>query len=433
MQLYSLLLHLVLPLACLRLVRLGFRNPAYRHRWRERFGAVRDSAPGAMTICIHAVSVGEVLSAGPLIPRLREAFPGARFVVTTFTPTGADMVDTRLDDDVEHLYFPWDLRWAVRRFLDHVRPRLIVIMETEIWPNFYVACRDRHIPLLMVNARISPRSLTGYLRAPALFRIAIECVDHVAAQSRTDAERFVRLGVPADKVSVPGNLKFDIHVSRSVSEQGQALRRAFSNDRLVWVAASTHSGEEEIILDALKMVLETMPGSLLILAPRHPERFDEVAGRCRARGFPCVRRTARVAPGPATQIFLLDSLGELLPYYASADVAFVGGSLVPAGGHNLLEPASLGLPLLTGPHTFNFSEVMEILAAAGAVRVVAGAEDLAAQVRELLADANLRHAMGEEGRRVCQMHRGAAERVVRQLVQSARQHIDWTASPGVLG
>lgn len=430
---YSLLLHLLLPLACLRLAWLGLRNRAYRYRWCERFGSVRESGPGAMTICIHAVSVGEVLSAGPLIPRLREEFPGAHFIVTTFTPTGAEMVDARLDDDVEHLYFPWDLGWVVRRFLDRVRPCLVLIMETEIWPNFYAACRDRHIPLIMVNARISPRSLAGYGRFPALFRDALACVDHVAAQSRTDADRFLRLGVPAGNVSVPGNLKFDIHVSHSVSEQGQALRRSFSNDRLIWVAASTHAGEEDVVLEAFSSVLGTFPHSLLILAPRHPERFDEVAGRCRAAGFAVVRRTSRMKPSPATQVFLLDSLGELLPYYASSDVAFVGGSLIAAGGHNLLEPASLGLPLLTGPHTYNFAEVMEILAGAGAVRVVADAAELAAQVRQLLGDANLRHAMGEEARRVCTLHRGAAERVVRLVVQSTRSPLRWSAAPGVLG
>lgn len=431
--LYTLFLHLVLPLACLRLLWSGLRNRSYRRRWREHFGVVGAPEPGTPTICIHAVSVGEVLSTGPLIPRLREIYPGARFIVTTFTSTGAEMVGRRLDDDVRHLYFPWDLPWAVHRFLRCVQPDLMLIMETEIWPNFYAACYENHIPLIMVNARISPRSYSGYARFPRLIGDALACVNRVAAQTRVDAERFIRLGAPPDRVEVVGNLKFDIQVAQSVGEQGQALRRKFSNDRLIWVAASTHAGEEEIVLAAHAVVMQAFPRSLLILAPRHPEQFDQVAQQCVAAGFTTVRRSGGITPTRDTQVFLLDTLGELLPYYASADVAFVGGSLVPAGGHNLLEPASLGLPLLTGPHTCNFTEVIEYLAAPGALRVAQDAAMLAAQVRELLGDANLRHTMGEEARRVCATHKGAAERVVRLVVELQQPRSDLTARPAVLG
>lgn len=430
---YSVFLHLLLPVACLRLLWLGLRNDAYRRRWWERFGRVQWNPRAGETICIHAVSVGEVLSAGPLIPRLRRAFPGVRFLVTTFTPTGADMVNSRLDADVQHVYFPYDLPWAVAAFLHRVRPRMVLVMETEIWPNFYAACRRARVPLVMVNARISPRSFAGYGRFRRLTADALACVTYVAAQTRADAERFRQLGVPDGRLGVFGNLKFDIQISLSIGEQGQALRRSFSNDRLIWVAASTHAGEEEAILTAFVSVLRTFPQCLLILAPRHPERFEEVAGRCRNAGLSVVRRSARMLPGVGTRVFLLDSLGELLPYYASADVAFIGGSMVPAGGHNLLEPASLGLPLLTGPYTFNFSEVMEFLQGAGAVYVVDGAESLASRVIELLADANLRHAMGEEARRVCATHRGAAERVVNLIAGLQSTHAGLTVPPAVLG
>lgn len=432
-SLYSIALHMLLPVACVRLLWLGFGNSAYRRRWGERFGRVIWDAAGTSTICIHAVSVGEVLSAGTLIPRLRSAFPGARFLVTTFTPTGADMVGTRLDEDVKHVYFPYDLPWAVTTFLGRVRPRMVLVMETEIWPNFYAACRRSGIDLVMVNARISPRSFAGYRRFPKLIADTLSCVTYVAAQTRADAARFKQLGVPDERMSVFGNLKFDIQISRSVSEQGQALRRSFSTDRLVWVAASTHAGEEEIVLTAFASVLHMFPNCLLILAPRHPERFDEVAGRCRSAGFSLSRRSARLMPGAGNQVFLLDSLGELLPYYASADLAFVGGSLVPAGGHNLLEPASLGLPLLTGPHTFNFSEVMEFLEEAGAVYVVDGAKQLSSRVVDLLGDPNLRHAMGEEARRVCATHRGAAERVVNLIAGLQESRAGLPAPPVVLG
>jgi 3-deoxy-D-manno-octulosonic-acid transferase len=367
------------------------------------------------------VSVGEVLSAGPLIKRLRLAFPGMRFLVTTVTPTGAEMVSARFNAEIEHAYFPYDLPWAVGRFLARVRPRMVVVLETEIWPNFYAACHRAGIPLVMVNARISPVSFSGYTRFARLIADALANVTFVAAQTQTDADRFQHLGVAPARMGVFGNLKFDIQISRSVSEQGQALRRAFSNDRLIWAAASTHEGEETTLLRAFSIVLRTFPQCLLLLAPRHPERFDHVADLCSTAGFQLLRRSERRPPGMNCKVFLLDSLGELLPYYASSDVAFVGGSLVPAGGHNLLEPASLGVPLLTGPHTFNFTEVMSLLADARAVYVVRDVPEIAARVVELLGDANLRHAMGEAARRVFDGNQGTADRVVKLLVDLQTQ------------
>lgn len=413
--LYTLLLHVALPFVCLRLLWLGLRNRAYLERWWERFGSTARPDPALPVVCIHAVSVGEVLSAGPLIKRLRVACPGVRFLVTTVTPTGAEMVPARLDADVEHVYFPYDLPWAVGRFLTRVRPRMVVVMETEIWPNFYAACRRAGIPLVMVNARISPASFSGYTRFARLTADALGNVTFVAAQTRSDADRFQRLGVAAERLGVFGNLKFDIQISRSVSEQGQALRRAFSNDRLIWAAASTHEGEEPILLEAFRIVLRSFPQCLLLLAPRHPERFEQVAKLCNAAGFAVIRRSERRPPSADCRVFLLDSLGELPPYYACSDVAFVGGSLVPAGGHNLLEPASLGVPLLTGPQTFNFTDIVSLLASANAVYVVRDAVEIGARVMALLGDANLRHAMGEGARRVFDDNHGTADRVAQLL------------------
>ncbi len=420
--LYSLLLHVALPFVCMRLLWLGQRNRAYLERWWERFGSTSRPASTTRLICIHAVSVGEVLSAGPLITRLRVAFPGTRFLVTTVTPTGAEMVSARFNGEIEHAYFPYDLPWAVGRFLARVRPRMVVVLETEIWPNFYAACQRAGIPLVMVNARISPGSFSGYTRFARLTADALSKVTFVAAQTQIDADRFQRLGVPAARLGVFGNLKFDIQISRSVSEQGQALRRAFSNDRLIWAAASTHEGEEAMLLRAFGIVLRSFPQCLLLLAPRHPERFEQVADLCRAAGFTPVRRSERRPPTADCKVFLLDSLGELLPYYACSDVAFVGGSLVAAGGHNLLEPASLGVPLLTGPYTFNFTEVMSLLANANAVYVVGDVREIAARVMELLGDANLRHAMGEGARRVFDGNQGTADRVVNLLVDLQSQN-----------
>lgn len=426
---YSALLHVALPFICLRLIWQGRRSPGYLDRWWERFGSVARFATGMPVIWIHAVSVGEVLSSVPLIRRLRAVFPEARFLVTTATPTGAEMVRSRIEGNVTHAFFPYDLPWAVRRFLDRVRPSMVVVMETEIWPNFFAACRRCAIPLVMANARISPRSFSGYQRLPHLTREALDGVTFVAAQTGPDLDRFLKLGIPRDRVAVCGNLKFDIHVSRSLSEQGQALRRAFPGNRPIWVAASTHAGEETVILNAFKTVLRTFPHCLLVLAPRHPERFDDAAGQCKAAGLTVVRRSRQNPPTAECGVFLLDSLGELLPYYACADVAFVGGSLVPAGGHNLMEPAGLGVPVLTGPFSFNFTEIVGLLVDANALLVVRDAAELAGRVAELLADANLRHAMGEAARRVFDSNKGAAERVVQLLVQIRSGNIP-ELSPG---
>jgi 3-deoxy-D-manno-octulosonic-acid transferase len=415
-MLYSALLHLALPFVVLRLLWQGVRNRQYLERWWERFGAVARSADGAAVIWIHAVSVGEVIASDPLIRRLRTAYPGSGILVTTSTPTGADMVGSRVEGEVMHAYFPYDLPWAVNRFLDRVQPSLVVVMETEIWPNLFALCRRRGIPLVMVNARISPHSFKGYLRVSQLTGEALAAVTFIAAQTAQDRERFLKLGASPDRVAVMGNLKFDIRVSRSVSEQGQALRRSIPGNRPVWVAASTHAGEETIVLDAYRRVLQSFPDCLLVLAPRHPEHFDAAAAECLAAGLTVVRRSRSPAPNPDCNVFLLDSLGELLPYYACADVAFVGGSLVPAGGHNLLEPASLGVALVTGPYTFNFTEIVGMLDSAGALIVAKNAGELAFRVGDLLADANARHAMGEGARRVFEGNKGAAERVVQLLV-----------------
>lgn len=411
---YTLVLALLLPAALLRLAWLGLRNPGYLKRWRERLGCLEAAAPP--TLLVHAVSVGEVLAAAPLLRRLMEK-EGLSVVVSTTTPTGADTVRRVLGDSVRHVYFPYDLPFLVGRFLDRLRPGAVVIMETEIWPNFLSACGRRRIPVALVNARLSARSAAGYARFPALARAAMEALDLIAAQGEPDARRFVELGAVPDRVKVCGNLKFDVQLAASIVEQGAAQRRRFSVDRPVFMAASTHHGEEPMVLEAFRVVLEQEPRCLLVLAPRHPERAGAVEDLCRRAGLRTVRRTGGEASDPGTaQVFLLDTLGELPVFYAAADVAFVGGSLVPLGGHNLLEPASLGLPLLSGPHVFNFAEAAERLEAAGALAIVAHAKGLAGAVLELLRDANLRHARGEAARRVFRENRGSAE-VVAGLLQ----------------
>lgn len=413
---YSVTLHLLLPLVLLRLLWLGWKTPGYRQRWRERFGLVRRQRGSEPVLLLHAVSVGEVLAAKPLLHRIQASYPAYRIVVTTTTPTGAMTVRQNFGDSVEHLYFPYDLPLAVATFLDRVAPRVVMVMETEIWPNFFAACRRRGIPLALVNARLSARSAARYARIARLARVTLHASTLIAAQSAADARRFADLGAAPGKVTVCGNLKYDVHLPPSVREQGVALRQAFSSSRAVWIAASTHEGEEQAALDAYADVVRSQPRCLLIIAPRHPERFDRVEQLCRRAGRSTARRTRmQTVPGDRVEVFLLDTLGELAMFYACADVAFVGGSLVRHGGHNLLEPAALGLPLISGPHLYNFTEIAERLAVVGALQTVPDAQQLAAAVSGLLQDANRRHAAGERARQVYLDNQGSADQLLLRL------------------
>lgn len=412
---YSCVLFLLTPFVLLRLLWLGRRNPAYLEGWTERFGFSRPVPGDRPVIWLHAVSVGEVLAAKPLLNKLLERYPNYRVIVTTTTPTGASTVQRNFPVNVAHRYFPYDLPLAVRISLSRIHPSLVIIMETELWPNFYARCAAQGLPLALVNARLSEQSARGYRRVPGLIRSTVRSASVIAAQSRADADRFLALGADPECVVVCGNVKFDVHLPHSVREQGQALRRLFSVNRPVWIAASTHPGEEAGILQAFGRVLVTIPDCLLILAPRHPDRCDEVEELCRSAGFTTARRSRQDQYTRVTGVFLLDTLGELPVFYACADTAFVGGSLVPAGGHNLLEPASLGVPVISGPHLFNFESISELLVAAQAMTVVATPEQLAEVVIRLLQDANLRFSMGEAAKAVFQQHRGSTELLLRTL------------------
>jgi len=411
---YSALLYLLVPFVLLRLLWLGTRNPEYLARWRERFGRPARRLGTEPVLLVHAVSVGEVLAAKPLLHRVMARHPGHRIIVTTTTPTGAATVRQSFGESVQHLYFPYDLPSAVDGFLERVDPDAVLVMETEIWPNFFAACGRRGIPLALVNARMSARSAAGYARVPGIVRDTLRIPVLIAAQSEADARRLRELGADPARLTVCGNLKYDIRFPPSVREQGLAQRRLFSASRPVWIAASTHEGEERAVLDAFAAVQRVQPDCLLLLAPRHPERFDRVEALCRKAGFSVARRRAE-SRGPEMDVFLLDTLGELPVFYASADIAFVGGSLTPHGGHNLLEPAALGLPLITGPHVFNFADAAERLRQAGALRTVGNPQELAAVVVEMLNDANLRHAAGERAHRVYVENQGGADLVMERL------------------
>ncbi|MBA8889639.1 3-deoxy-D-manno-octulosonic-acid transferase [Dokdonella fugitiva] len=408
---YTLTLYLLTPFVVYRLAARGIKYHGYFARWRERFGFFAD--PGVRdSIWIHAVSLGEVNAAIPLIEALMRRYSDSQFVITTVTPTGSDRVLRLFGDRVFHVYLPYDLTTAVKRFLDRVRPRLAVIMETEIWPNLFMTCAERGISIVIANARLSEKSLRGYWPIQPLARRAIRCASFVAAQSASDYERLSRLGADASRLAIVGNLKFDLAVPTGVRERGAAFRVAAGGARPVWIAASTHEGEEMIVLKAHADVLRRFPDALLLLAPRHPERFKPVATACRAFGFRTATRSEDGGADPACQCFVVDSMGELIEFYAAADVAFVGGSLVPVGGHNLLEPAALARPVVVGPQTFNFAEVTEDLIAAGAVRRIADGEELGPAVVRLLARDVERRSMGEAAHAVMERERGAVDRTM---------------------
>ncbi len=395
---------------------VGCEDRSYWERAGERFGFVPHFA--APTVWVHAVSVGEVRAAAILIPRLMERWPGLPIVVTTTTPTGARQVRDLLAGKVSHCYLPFDLPGAVNRFLARVQPRAGIIMETELWPNLYLACGRRGIPLTIASARLSARSVTRYQRLSGLLRQVFAGDVTVAAQSATDAQRYVAIGADPGKTHVTGNVKFDLTVPDSIRVEGRSLRAGMVGIGPVWIAGSTRDGEEEVLLDAHDIVRARQPTALLILVPRHPQRFAEVQTLLTRRALAYVTRSSKAPVKPETAVLLIDTLGELMSFYAAADVAFVGGTLVPIGGHNLLEPAALGLPVLTGPHVFNAPEAARLLLDAGAAIEVHSAEEIAVTVLRLFDDAAERRRRGDAGQRVIEENRGAVERVLK-IVEAA--------------
>ncbi|TWI10354.1 lipid IV(A) 3-deoxy-D-manno-octulosonic acid transferase [Aerolutibacter ruishenii] len=404
--LYSAALYVLVPITLYHLVWRGFRQPAYFHRWPERYAFYRGVVPFTQTLWVHAVSVGEVNAAVPLVNALRRGRPDLRLLVTTITPTGSERVQALWGDDVEHVYLPYDLPGAVGRFLRHYRPCAALIMETELWPNLLFGCRDHGVPSFILNARLSERSLKGYRVLAPLVGRALRTVSRVAAQSAADAIRFVRLGARTAQVSEVGNLKFDVAVPDTLEAFARECR-AHAGRRPAWIAASTHPDEEASVLAIHRQLRGRFPDLLLLWAPRHPERFRVAVESARALGWRVATRSRSRWPSVDDDVFVVDTLGELLRFYAGADVAFVGGSLQAIGGHNLLEPAAAGVAIVTGPHLHNFEEISRRLAEAGALRVGEDAEAVRAALEALLADPRAREQMVDAGRDLVERGRGA--------------------------
>jgi 3-deoxy-D-manno-octulosonic-acid transferase len=412
--LYTVVVVLATPLALLRLLWRSRRQPGYRRDIGERFGSYPAAAPQKL-IWLHAVSVGETRAAEPLVAAIRAAYPDHAVLLTQMTPTGRAAAQQLYGDALLRCYLPYDLPFAVTRFLRHYRPRAGLLMETELWPNLIAACAQERVPLLLVNARLSERSARGYARLRSLTAETLGALSAVGAQSRPDAERLQALG--AKQVVVTGNLKFDRAPSSEDLRRGEALR-ALLGVRPVFLAASTRDGEEALILDALIGA----PAQLLtVMVPRHPQRFDDVARLLERMGVPFQRRSAGTEVAAGTRVLLGDSMGELYAYYAACDVAFIGGSLLPLGGQNLLEACAVGKPVLIGPHTYNFSQASDAAVAAGAaIRVVDGAA-LQSALRALLDDPERREQMGRAALAFMREHQGATQRTLELLRSALKQ------------
>ena len=409
--LYTLLIYLATPLVFLLLVIRGLRNRDWLKRWPQRFGWF-DPPEKTGGIVVHAVSVGEVNAASTLVKSLSRQFPERPLCLTTFTPTGSDRVWSLFRDEVFHVYLPLDLQGAVKRFFDRVQPALLIIMETEIWPNLYFEANRRGIPVMIANARISERSIRGYRRFKRMTTAALSQVACIAAQSKLDAGRLIEVGADETRLEVTGNLKFDVELPPDLMEQGEAIRQTWGGKRLVLLAGSTHEGDEKPVLEAFKQLLRQFPEALLILVPRHPERFSRVAQLAQACGLTVCLHSELVNCPPSAQCFIVDAMGELLRYYAACDVAFVGGSLEAIGGHNALEPAALAKPVLLGPHTFNFEDITDQLLKAGAAIRVNNAQDLEEATARLFRQPDLRHQMGRAGLELVKSGQGALERTL---------------------
>jgi len=408
---YDIITYLLSPIYGLYWLFRGLTNRSYWDRLGQRFGF---DYPNISSGCIwlHAVSVGEVQASAPLVRALARQFPEKQILITTVTPTGAERARKLFGTSVAHSYLPFETPVAVNNFFDATRPEIALIMETEIWPNLYYACGKRRIPLVLVSARISPKSVENYRKLLPLFRETLSYGIIIAAQTEVDADRFKSLGAAPERTTVTGNIKFDIELPPTLQSEGEELRRTRFAERPVWVAASTHEGEEELVLAAHRLIRREIPDALLILVPRHPERFELVAAMLRKNDVPFTQRTSNTTCAPETEVLLGDTMGEVPLFYAACDVAFVGGTLTEVGGHNLLEPASLGKPVVVGPHLFSTREIADMFLEVGAAKLVADEFELAQSVLELMKDRDKANKAGMEGLSIVQSNRGSLQRLL---------------------
>lgn len=417
--LYTLLLTIASPFLLFGLYKSKPNKPKFGQRWKEHFGITPKLTSDEKPIWIHAVSVGESIAATPFIKALKEQNPEQPILVTTTTSTGAEQI-AKLGDLVEHRYMPIDFAFAVKRFLKTTQPKKMLIIETELWPNTLNEVHKAGIPISVVNARLSEKSCSNYAKVQPLFNLMLPCLTQVLCQTESDANRFERLGVDKDKLKVTGSIKFDIQISDDVKEKSKILRQELGQNRPVWIAASTHKGEDEQVLAAHKIVLESHPDALLILVPRHPERFDDMYDLCQQQGFETVRRTTQENLANSTQVYLGDTMGEMLLLLGAADICFMGGSLVgdKVGGHNVLEPAALGVPIINGPSYFNFKEIVENLLAVDGILIVPDSTTLALKTTEGISQQDKYMLRALHASKWTSSNQGALNRTISLLLKS---------------
>ncbi|MGD1471386.1 lipid IV(A) 3-deoxy-D-manno-octulosonic acid transferase [Vibrio harveyi] len=414
--LYTLLLTIASPFLLFGLYKSKPNKPKFGQRWKEHFGITPKLTSDEKPIWIHAVSVGESIAATPFIKALKEQNPDQPILVTTTTSTGAEQI-AKLGDLVEHRYMPIDFAFAVKRFLKTTQPKKMLIIETELWPNTLNEVHKTGIPISVVNARLSEKSCSNYAKVQPLFNVIEPCLTKVLCQNQTDADRFESLGVSKEKLAVTGSIKFDIQISDDVKEKSKILRQELGQNRPVWIAASTHKGEDEQVLAAHKRVLESHPDALLILVPRHPERFDDMYDLCQQQGFETVRRTTLENVANSTQVYLGDTMGEMLLLLGAADICFMGGSLVgdKVGGHNVLEPAILKKVVITGPSYFNFKDIVNDLIQANGMLVSKDSAGIGNHLTHLISEPHSQHVYGQNAYEYAVKNQGALARTIKHV------------------
>ena len=427
--LYNLVFTLAIPFILIRMWLRGGANPGYRQRWAERFAFFKFTGK-AHGLLIHSVSVGETLAAEPLVRSLQAANPDLTLTITTTTPTGSDQVKRLYADDIAagrifHVYLPYDLPWLMARFISKIQPQICIIMETELWPNIIRSCNKRQVPVILANARLSEKSAKGYAKFPKLTQPMLQGLDLIAAQHRNDAQRFISLGLAENRVDVTGSIKFDIRVPGQVVQQGQELKQHWGKDRPVLILASSHEGEDDLILSSYQQLLANFSDLLLVIVPRHPERFDEVAALVLDRELHLIRRSEAAQKGslqanPMTQVYLADTMGEMLLLLASADIAVIGGSFIEHGGHNPLEACALSKAVVMGPSDYNFAAISQQLISQGAMQQTSG-EQLTVCLRQLLERPEMCAEMGANGQRVVADNQGAVGRLTELVGQQLRR------------
>ncbi len=405
---YTLLFYLLTPLVLLRLYWKGFKTPEHRKRWKERLAIYQQKFP-TQVIWVHAVSVGEAEAVFPLVKRLQQQYPSNQFLVTTTTPTGSARVKDVLANTVSHVYLPYDLPCVVNRFISTFKPKVAVIMEKEIWPNLFLACTKNNIPVLIINARLSENSAKGYKKIPRLVKPVFNAGVQICTQTEEDRQQFIEIGAKESTTSVTGNLKFDLILDESLTERASEIKKQIFPDRFVWLIASTHDKEEQIFFDIYPQLKKQIPELLLMMVPRHPERFDSVRQLAEKVQLKTCLRSSKQPCTLDTDVYIADTMGELKFLYGVADICFVGGSMVPVGGHNILEPAAMGTPVMFGPYMVNFKEIAKNVLDLKAATQCENKKEIIETVINLYINDKFRNEMAIRAKQFVNNNQGATE------------------------